>query len=357
MVDSTRLTERVGDARSAEVWAEHHRRARLLLVEHRGLEIDRTDGLFLLFAEAGHAARYALAYHAGLAGIGLGARIGLHAGPVILRENSAEAVALGAKRVEVEGLAKPLAARIMGLSRGGQTLLSAAARDAIGASLPDGSELESHGHYRLKGIEDPVEVFELGRPGAGAFVPPADVDKAYRVVRAAELWRPVRELRNNLLAERDTFVGRTGDLRRLSLRLDDGARLVTVLGTGGTGKTRLARRYGRVWLWATGRAGSTSASSRKRAASTASSSPSPRRAREKLQASGSDALAAEQRHGRHFAGFGARRRCDRSLATAESGASARWRSSWTTWWPRVVVPSCAGTVTSRPRRTGRLRRS
>ena len=80
-------------------------------------------------------------------------------------------------------------------------------------------------------------------------------------------------------------------------------------------------------------------------------------AREKLQASGSDALAAEQRHGRHFAGFGARRRCDRSLATAESGASARWRSSWTTWWPRVVVPSCAGTVTSRPRRTGRLRRS
>ena len=44
--------------------------------------------------------------------------------PVTLRENAPEDVARGAKPVEVEGLAKPLAARVMSLARGGQTLLT-----------------------------------------------------------------------------------------------------------------------------------------------------------------------------------------------------------------------------------------
>ena len=51
VVDST-LVERLGDARAAELWAEHDRRARDLLARHRGREIDRTDGFFLLFDDA-----------------------------------------------------------------------------------------------------------------------------------------------------------------------------------------------------------------------------------------------------------------------------------------------------------------
>ncbi len=247
VVDSTLLVERLGDERAAQVWAAHDRCARDLMALHGGREIDRTDGFFLLFNTMADAARYAMAYHEALAGLELQARVGLHVGPVTQRENPAHDVARGAKRIEVEGLAKPFAARIMALARGGQTLLSPSARTALGAALADSTTLESHGHYRLKGVEDPVELFELGQL-ASAFAPPADTDKAYRVVRSADLWRPLREVRHNLPAERDAFIGRATELRALAQRLDAGARLVTVLGPGGTGKTRFVRRYGHAWL-------------------------------------------------------------------------------------------------------------
>jgi len=249
VVDSTRLVERVGDARAAELWATHDRRSRALLALHRGREIDRTDGFFLLFDEPTDAARYALAYHETLTELALSARVGIHVGSVTLRKNSPVDVARGAKPIEVEGLAKPLAARVMALAGGGQTLMSGAARDALADTIPEGAAIEWHGHYRLKGIEEPIEILELGVRDSSPFSPPADTDKAYRVVRAhGDIWRPVREVRQNLPAERDAFVGRTIELRSLAARLDAGIRLLTVLGPGGTGKTRLVRRYGWSWL-------------------------------------------------------------------------------------------------------------
>src|SRR5207244_3724888 len=82
----------------------------------------------------GDAVRYAAAYHAALRSLHtpLTARAGLHVGDVILRENSAADVARGAKPMEVEGIAKATAARIMSLAYAGQTLMSAAAKDALG---------------------------------------------------------------------------------------------------------------------------------------------------------------------------------------------------------------------------------
>jgi predicted ATPase/class 3 adenylate cyclase len=248
VVDSTALVERLGDQEAAGLWAEHDRRARELLHRCGGREIDHSDGFFLLFDEVTQAAHYALAYHRAIAELALVARAGLHVGAVTLRENAASDIARGAKPREVEGIAKPLAARIMALAGGGQTLLSAAASQALGDRLPAGAQLESHGHYRLKGVESPLQIFELGVPGQAPFVPPADADKGYRVVLAGDLWRPLREVRHNLPAERDAFVGRREELRTLATRLDAGARLVSVLGVGGTGKTRLVRRYGWSWL-------------------------------------------------------------------------------------------------------------
>lgn len=249
VVDSTLLVERLGDARAAELWTRHDRQARDLLTTHGGREIDRTDGFFLTFDQVADAARFALGYQRSMAALGLAARVGIHHGEVTLRENDAADVARGAKPLEVEGLAKPFAARVMALACGGQILLSADARAALGdLAVTAGAQLESHGHYRLKGVEDAVELFELGLRGAGAFVPPADADKAYRVVRADGLWRPLRDVRHNLVAERDAFVGRVAELRALAQRLDAGARLITVVGPGGTGKTRLVTRYGHAWL-------------------------------------------------------------------------------------------------------------
>lgn len=250
VVDSTRLAEELGDVRIAEVWAEHDDLARDLLPKHRGQEIDKTDGFLLLFEDVRDAAAYALAYHAGLEklskslGIGLAARAGLHVGDVILRENPADQVARGAKPVEVEGLAKPTAARVMAVAGGTQTLLST---DAFAALAPDSFRSTSHGHWRMKGRAEPIELFEI-LEGDGAFVPPADGTKVYRVVERDGEWVPARDVPHTLPRERDVFVGREEDLARLAELVDEGASLITVLGPGGAGKTRVTRRFGWRWL-------------------------------------------------------------------------------------------------------------
>jgi len=225
----------------ARLWSAHDRAARDLLPEWRGREIDKSDGMLLIFDDAADAAGYALAYHHALARleVPVKARAGLHIGPVVLRENNPSDVARGAKPLEVDGLAKPVAARVMSVALGGQTLLTAEARSALGDSA---AKIQSHGHWRLKGVPEPVELFEIGDAGA-PFAPPADTANVYRVVRQGELWLPARQTAHRIPAERDTFVGRHTQLQDLAARFEAGARLVSVIGMGGSGKTRLVTRF------------------------------------------------------------------------------------------------------------------
>ena len=67
VVDSTKLSEAIGDKAMAEVWAAHDRVARDLLPQWRGREIDKTDGMLLMFDTAADAVNYALHYHHALA--------------------------------------------------------------------------------------------------------------------------------------------------------------------------------------------------------------------------------------------------------------------------------------------------
>ena len=244
VVDSTQLSERLGDEAMAKVWAEHDRAARDLLPLHRGLEIDKTDGMLLLFEKATDAVAYAMAYHCALAALAvpLKARAGLHVGAVILRENEAEDVARGAKPLEVDGLAKPFAARVMSLALGGQTLLTEPARAAalsqINGALSDDVKLQSHGHWLLKGIADPIEIFEAGALDASFTLPP-DSDKVHRVVRGHAGWVGVQKIANNLPQQTTSFLGREREQADLKAILSK-QRLVTLLGMGGLGKTRLS---------------------------------------------------------------------------------------------------------------------
>lgn len=256
LVDSAALAARLGDTAMARVWTAHDRLARDLLRDWRGREIDKTDGFLLMFAAAADALGYALAYHRALAQLEatlptadgqplrLRARAGLHVGEVTVRENPAADVALGAKPLEVDGVSKPLAARVMSIALGGQTLITTAARSALGDV---GHRVLSHGHWRAKGLPEPIELLEVGEAGA-PFTPPPDGDKVYRVVRQGELWLPARETRHSLPAERDAFIGRSSTLQELARRFDKGARLVSLLGIGGCGKTRVAMRFGWQWL-------------------------------------------------------------------------------------------------------------
>src|SRR4029077_7983374 len=159
------------------------------------------------------------------------ARAALHVGPILLRENSAADVALGAKPLEVDGIAKAVAARVMATAQGGQTLLTSEA----GATLGD-TPLKSHGYWRMKGIAAPLEVLEARAPD-GELVEPLECANAYRVARSGDVWLPLREIKHRLPAERDAFVGRHDQLAVLARDLAGGGRLGSLPRRGRHGPT------------------------------------------------------------------------------------------------------------------------
>src|SRR5690606_5173431 len=99
LADSTALVERLGDAASAELIRRHDRIARDLIVQHRGREIDKTDGFLVLFDRPVEAVGFALAYQRALRDLSaearqsLRARVGVHVGEVVVWENPAADVA------------------------------------------------------------------------------------------------------------------------------------------------------------------------------------------------------------------------------------------------------------------------
>lgn len=198
LVDSTALVERLGDQRSAQVFRHHDRLVRGLIREHGGQEVDKTDGFLLMFDRPIQAVAFALDYQRALRRfaadeqVPLAARTGIHVGDVVTWHNSAEEVAAGAKPVEVEGLVKPVAARLMGLALPGQILLSGVAysiarraEGEIGAALSRVQWL-AHGRFRFKGVPEAVPVHEVGETGIAPLKAPAWTGKAHREL---PLWR------------------------------------------------------------------------------------------------------------------------------------------------------------------------
>ena len=198
LVDSTSLVERIGDTAAAELFRAHDRMVLDLQQRWHGRLIDRSDGLLLIFERPIDGLAFALDYVRGLRDLGrahnqpLQARAGLHVGEVLVWENSADAIRVGAKSLEVEGLAKPLAGRLMGLARPGQILLSATAEPLAhraARELGDRGELlvwKSYGRWRFKGMPEAQEVYEVGEPGLAPLRMPAHTPKAWRDL---PLWR------------------------------------------------------------------------------------------------------------------------------------------------------------------------
>ncbi len=244
LCDSVALVERLGDTAAAELFQEHDRLVLRLQQHWKGRMIDRSDGLLLLFERPVGGLGFALDYRHGLEelgrsrGIELQARTGMHVGEVLTWHNSAEAVQAGAKPLEVEGLAKPLAARLMALARPGQILLSAVAESLARRSARElGGRSEhllwkSHGRWHFKGVPTTQEVFEVGEPGFAPLRMPRSTPKAWRdlplwrrpVALVAELallvalgigtWIVLRPEPAIAFAERDWVV--MGDLRNLT---------------------------------------------------------------------------------------------------------------------------------------------
>ncbi|WP_232376198.1 helix-turn-helix transcriptional regulator [Amycolatopsis aidingensis] len=116
-------------------------------------------------------------------------------------------------------------AGLWALANGGQTLLSAAAADAIEPDLPEGTALHDLGSHRLHDLSAPERVFELRAAGGAGSLPLRSIDR----------------VPNNLPVQLTGFVGRDVELGAVRTRLA-GERLLTLTGPGGCGKTRLAAR-------------------------------------------------------------------------------------------------------------------
>ncbi|WP_311239449.1 MULTISPECIES: putative peptide modification system cyclase [unclassified Xanthomonas] len=198
LCDSTALVERIGDNAAAALFREHDRLVVKLQQQWRGRLIDRSDGLLLLFDRPIDGLGFALDYARGLKAMSdahaliLCARQGLHVGEVLTWRNSDEAVSIGAKPLEVEGLAKPTAARLMSMARPGQILISAVAESLTHRAARElGERVErilwkSHGRWRFKGVPTPMEIYEVGEVGLTPLRTPKNSAKAWRDV---PLWR------------------------------------------------------------------------------------------------------------------------------------------------------------------------
>jgi predicted ATPase/class 3 adenylate cyclase len=199
---STRLLHDLGPDAYATAVADHRRVLREAFADHGGVEVDtQGDAFFVAFPTPQGAAAAAEASRDGLADGPIRVRIGIHTGQPTLTDEG------------YVGADVHLGARIAAAGHGGQVLLSRVTRDLVDVEVSD------LGEHRLKDFAEPVWIFQLG----------------------SERFPPLKTISNtNLPRPASSFIGREVEVAEVTALLRDGARLVTLTGPGGSGKTRLA---------------------------------------------------------------------------------------------------------------------
>ena len=219
---STRMWEESPE-RMRPALARHDAIARSTVERHRGVVVKKTgDGLHAVFADPADAVgatlemQLAFADPQATAGVQLLIRCGLHAGADEPREG------------DFYGTAVNRAARIMSTAHGGQVLLSQAVASLVGDRLPSQVDLLDLGTVRLRDLASPERIYQLRHPKLRDKFP--------------EL-RSLEATPNNLPQQLTSFVGRESDLAELK-QLAARIRLLTLLGVGGIGKSRLSLQVG-----------------------------------------------------------------------------------------------------------------
>ena len=219
---STGLWERFPESMGSSL--ERHDEILRSAVEGAAGEVVKTtgDGLMAVFGSARDGVRACLRAQLALADEPwneagpLRVRMGLHAGEA------------AASNGDYHGPAVNRTARIMAAGHGGQVLLSAVVAELVVDELPEGSTLLDLGEHRLKSLGRPERIFQLVHPGLSTGFPALAT---------------IHDRARDLPLETSGLVGREGELKQIEERLqDDAVRLVTLLGPGGIGKTRLALR-------------------------------------------------------------------------------------------------------------------
>jgi putative peptide modification system cyclase len=196
--DSTELIETLGDSHAVVLLQEHDQFLRHCLSITQGRLIDKADGVLALFERPIQALDFSLRYQQQMRvwskhyQQSIQARIGIHVGDVMTWQNEPDQIKAGAKPLEVEGMAKPIAARLMSLAMPGQILMSGMAQSlAQRAQLELGERGQNlrwlvHGRYQFKGVPAPMLVHEVGDPEFSPLRAPVSTQKAWRDI---PLWR------------------------------------------------------------------------------------------------------------------------------------------------------------------------
>jgi predicted ATPase/class 3 adenylate cyclase len=214
---STRLWESEPE-RAARTLAWHDEITRAAVERHGGTVVKMTgDGVHAAFDDAAAALTATVDLQLALAAedperAPIRVRCGLHTGADQRRAN------------DFFGQAVNRAARIMSAAHGGQVLVSRAAAERIGKRLPEGAVLRDLGWVRLRDLGSPEYVFQLVHPALRKEFPPL---------------RSMATTPNNLTQQLNSFVGRDREITQVQELLAS-SRLLTLLGIGGLGKSRLS---------------------------------------------------------------------------------------------------------------------
>lgn len=214
---STRLFRRLGDD-YADLLAAHNALLRMTFTRHGGVEVGTEgDSLLVAFADASEAvascldAQLALAAHDWPVDAEVRVRMGAHTGDATPVDG--DYVSLAVHQV----------ARICAGAHGGQVLVSEATA-AAATQLPSHASLVALGSFQLRGFPAPARLFQLKHPTLRSEFPPL---------------RAIGVVAHNLPFFRSSFVGRGEDRAALAELLRTTG-VVTLVGLGGVGKTRLA---------------------------------------------------------------------------------------------------------------------
>jgi predicted ATPase/class 3 adenylate cyclase len=214
---STRLLQRWGATYVAAL-EEHKQLLRDCWVGHAGDEVSTEgDSFFVVFENeadavaAAVAAQLALTRHSWPEQLVIRVRMGVHAGDVTMIGGA------------YAGMTVHEAARIAASAHGGQLVVSDRVRIAAGDGTAGWLDL---GDHQLKDLAGPLRLWQATHPELPVAFPPL---------------RSQGSTPHNLPAPTTSFIGRVADIEAIGSLLDDD-RIVTVLGPGGVGKTRLVQQ-------------------------------------------------------------------------------------------------------------------
>ncbi|MCI0830783.1 MAG: tetratricopeptide repeat protein, partial [Chloroflexi bacterium] len=149
-------------------------------------------------------------------GIAISVRMAMHTGESELREH------------DYYGATVNRCARLRSIAHGGQILVSEATAQLVQDGLAEAISLRDMGSHRLKDLQRPEQVFQLIHPDLPADFPSLNSLDAHP---------------NNLPVQMTSFIGREEEIDEVKDLLS-AARLVTLLGAGGSGKTRMSQEIG-----------------------------------------------------------------------------------------------------------------